>query len=293
MFLHHRRSHSEKRHSPLRIVLAVILLAVLLTVIVGNVLRLFLTEEDYTGLREQPSVPTPPSFTSTVRHVRAYHYTFGTSLERVWETSHASVSLNTPEGALLYKSPAAAHLGFSSQSETALASGMAKLQEAATYVSGVFYPQAVYLADELCDAEAAKETALMREFLRAGGDEILLLGLPFSNPDISTVKLLTYVRTVNRALGDIPLSIALPLSVIEGKNGYNLMAALSSECDVLALDLRGADSSKTAEEWLNTADYYLSQYSMRLILSESQTELLTAAERISNLQTVRKIEISE
>ncbi|MBE6588640.1 MAG: hypothetical protein E7643_00550 [Ruminococcaceae bacterium] len=289
MLSRNRRSYSERRRSPLRIILITVAAAILLTVIVGNLLRVTLGDEELLALQELPKTPEKPSFTSSVRNVHAYTYTLGSSLDRVWESSHASVSLNSPDGTLSYTSPVASHLDVPSHSERDLEVSMDRLNEAATYISGVFYTKAPTLASlSLCDAEAARDAALMREFLREGGDEILLLGLPFGNKEVKTSLILSYIKAVKSSLEDAPLAVALPLSAIDGKNGHSLMASVAAECDLLALDLRTADGSRTPEEWLAECDYYLSQYDMRLILSETQTELIAAAERLSDIQTVKK-----
>ena len=285
---HNRRSYSERRRSPLRILLIVAIAAILLTVIIGNVLRLTLNEEDYLSLREPPKAPDPPRFTSSVKKLHAYPYTFGNSLDSVWENSQVSLTVNTPDGTLFYTSPVSAHLGFSSSSEKELEVNLDRLGEAASYVSGVFYSKAPSLSSSaLCDAEAMREAAILREFLREGGDEILLMGLPFKNKEVKTSLILSYVKAIKTALEDAPLAVAIPLSALEDDSAHRLLSSLRAECDLLALDLTAADGSLTPEEWLAKCDYYLSQYDMRLILSDAQDALVEAAMSLPDVEVIK------
>ncbi len=287
MFFHNRRSYSERRRSPLRIILIVACAAILLTVIVGNLLHVVLSKEDYDALRDDPKIPEPPKFTSTVKNVHAYPYSLGASLDSVWERSQVSVTINFRDGTLAYVSPVSTHLGFSSASEKALENGMDQLSEAASYISGVFYTDTPSLDVALSDAEAMREAALLREFLRLGGDEILLMGLPFQAENVKTSSILSYVKSIKTTLENAPLVVAVPLSALDGEGGHRLLAALSAECDLLALDLTAADGSKTPEEWLTECDYYLSQYDMRLILSDAQKDLVERAEALSDIEIVK------
>ena len=288
MFLHNRRSYSERKRFPFRVILIVAVAAILLTVIIGNLLRVFLPAEDYAALREDPSASKPPNFTSSVKNIHAYPYVLGASLDSVWESSQVSVTLNTPSGALVYTSPAARHLAFSTSSEKELEPAMDLLNEAASYVSGVFYSDTPTLDAKLCDAEAMREAAILREFLREGGDEILLMGLPFQAEGIKTADILSYVKSIKTALEEAPLAVAVPLSALNGDGAHRLLAGLAAECDLLALDLTAADGSRTPEEWLSECDYYLSQYDMRLILSSAQTELVELAATLSDIEVVRE-----
>lgn len=285
-----RRGAYEKRRSPW-IILAIVAATVLvITLIVGNLLPLLLNDAALEALRGGEDTPTPTPSTSTVKRLHAYAYTLGDALDSVWESPHASVTLNFPSGALTYASPVATHLGFVSYRSEELSKCMEELDEAASYISGVFYPLAPTLSsEELRDAEALREAALMREFLRAGGDELVLRGLPFEDGEIELSQILSYVETVSATLGDTPVVIAIPLSALEGKTAHRLLTRLAKVADRLALDLGAADGSLSPEEWLAECDYYLEQYEMRLLLSETQTDLIVAAEDLPDLQTFSRI----
>lgn len=291
MFGNRRSAYSEKRRSPLLIILIIAALVLVVTVIIGNLLPLFLSDAAYEALRGGAENEEPPQIHSTVKRLHAYAYTFGASVQDVWENPQASVTLNAPSTRLSYTSPVAKHLGYDSYRQSDLFDSMETLDEAASYISGVFYPHAPHLLDEeLRDAEALREAALMREFVRAGGDEILLRDLPFANGEIDTADILSYVETVSTVLGDTPVVVAVPLSVLQSsEKSHRLLVRLLEVSDRLALDLGAADGSMTPEGWLSECDYYLSQYEMRLLLSESQTELIAAAEELPDLQTFTRI----
>lgn len=289
---HERRSaYSEQRKSPLPLILIVLAITLALTVLIGNLLPLFLSDAALEALRGDGGEKEPPRVTSSVKKLRAYAYLLGGDLGDVWENPHASVSLNAPSSSLAYTSTVAGYLGYSSYRSAKLAECMEELDEAATYISGVFYPRAPYLSSEaLRDAEAAKETALMREFLRAGGDEILLRDLPFGVDGVELEDILSYVETVATALGDSPTVVAVPLFALsDGKSAHRILSRLADVADRLALDLGAADGSLSPEDWLKESDYFLRQYEMRLLLSETQTDLALAADGYADLQTFTRI----
>jgi hypothetical protein len=212
-------------------------------------------------------------------------------VSNVWETPQVSVSINAPSGRLTYASEAAKHLGYSSFRTPALYESMEELDEAASYISGVFYPYAPHLADEdRRDAEAYREIALMREFLRAGGDEILIRSLPFGEEGVELSDLCAYVESVSTALGDAPVAVAVPLSALTStKAAHRLLSRLSEVCDRLVIDLGAADGSLSPEQWLAECDYYITQYEMRILLSETQTDLLAATDKYTYVQTFTRI----
>ena len=286
-----RSAYSEKRRSPLFIILIVVAVTLVVTVIIGNLLPLLLSDAAYEALRGNEEDDTPPAIQSTVKKLHAYAYSFGDGVQSVWENPQASVTLNAPSTRLTYTSPVATHLGYDSYRQRELFESMETLDEAASYISGVFYPHAPLLSSaELRDAEALRETALMREFVRAGGDEILLRDLPFSSEEIDTADILSYVETVSTVLGDTPVVVAIPLSVLQSADKpHRLLTRLLEVADRLALDLGYADGSMTPAGWLSECDFYRSQYEMRLLLSESQTDLIAAAENLPDLQTFTRI----
>ena len=134
-----------------------------------------------------------------------------------------------------------------------------------------------------------REIALMREFLRAGGDEILLCGMPFGEEGADLSAILSYAETVKEALGEAPLVISVPYSALQSGNSHRLLSRVGEVCDRLALDLGEADGSLTPESWLTECDFYLTQYDMRLLLCETQRELTAAAQTRADVQTYSRL----
>lgn len=286
----HRNVYGEKKIAPWMIVLLCIAVAVLVTVIIGNLLNGLLDEETYRRLTngEETTTAQPTDFRSPVRDVHAYAFSFGDDFDRLWEAPEVSVTLNLPNGTFLYTSAVAERLGCSVREEaTDLHFGMEELNAVASYVSGIFYPSAFAEDDEdLRYAETAKESALLQEFVRAGGSEILLCGLPLQEETVDTEAILAYIQTIQYAVGDdTPVGVALPLSFVTRAGSWKVIGKLLRTCDFCALDLREADNTKDPSEWLRECDYYLTQYDMRLLLCETQTDLLEAAAEQNNIQT--------
>ena len=179
------------------------------------------------------------------------------------------------------------YLGFSDETKPELAEKMESLVGFIPYVSGVFYSQALsYEGEGPRFAAATDEAALLREFVRAGGSEILVCGLPIDQGD----AVLAYLESVRFAVGEeIPIGVAVPLSVASSENGWYVISKLLTACDFCALDVTGANtvendadeygSSPSAEAVIASADYYVSAYRMRLLLSERQEGLLGTLER--------------
>ena len=124
----------------------------------------------------------------------------------------------------------------------------------------------------------------MKEFLHAGGSEILLCGIPFANTD--TASILRYVQQVKAMAGDSPVGVAVPLALARADGAWTLLESLAKECDFLAIDLSEATSVGGAEQILTDARYYIQQYDMRVLLSEKQEELILAAYTYPDVQII-------
>ena len=284
----HNSSHRRGTLSPLAIILICTGAALLLAIIIGLFLNALLDDEAYKRLTvgEQPEQEQNEIDKTYTRDVHADAYVFGKEGESVWENlSEISVTLNTPTGQINYTSEVVEFLAMQSISQTALYDAMGEVNMFADFVSGVFYPQALYSeGSDLQYAAAAKECALMREFLRAGGSEILLCGIPFSRTD--TASILRYVKQVKAMAGDSPVGVAIPLAIARADGAWTLLESLAKECDFLAIDLSETASVGGAEQILTDARYYIQQYDMRVVLSEQQEELILAAFAYPDVQII-------
>ncbi|MBE6699658.1 MAG: hypothetical protein E7584_05425 [Ruminococcaceae bacterium] len=284
----HNNTHRRGTLSPLAIILICAGAAFLLTIIIGLVLNVSLDDEAYERLtkgeqKEEEQNETNKSYT---RDIHADAYVFGEEGESVWENlSEISITLNTPTGQINYTSEVATFLGMESIKEHVLYDAMGEVNLFANFVGGVFYPQALYReGSDLQYAAAAKECALMKEFLHAGGNEILLCGIPFSRTD--TASILRYVKQIKAMAGDSPIGVAVPLAIARADGAWTLLESLAKECDFLAIDLTETASVGGAEQILTDARYYIQQYDMRVVLSEVQEDLIVAAFTYPDVQII-------
>ena len=291
MQLFGNRLHNTHRRgtlSPLAIVLIVVGAALLLTIIIGLLLKVWLDDEAYDRLtkgepEEEEKVETNKSYT---RDIHADAYVFGKEAESVWESfAEISITLNTPTGQINYTSEVVSYLAMESISQNVLYDAMGEVHLFADFAGGVFYPQALYQEGaDLQYAVAAKECALLKEFLHAGGSEILLCGIPFTQTD--TASILRYVKQIKAMAGESPVGVAIPLAVARADGSWALLESLAKECDFLAIDLTEATSVAGAEQILTDARYYIQQYDMRVILNERQEELILAAYTYPDVQII-------
>jgi hypothetical protein len=141
------------------------------------------------------------------------------------------------------------------------------------------------------------EGALLREFHLAGGNEVILTDLPFDT--LPLPMLLDYVSSVRTALGDgAILGVAVPLSVAEREDGWEILSRLLEICQFCTLDLRGEEItdpavdelgiSTQALEILNRCEYYRQAYGMRLMLPTDVEALIYAVQyrMIPNYQMI-------
>ena len=283
-------NHTHRRGaiSPLAIILISAGAALLLAVIIGLLLNVWLDDEAYARLtageeEKEETVDTGKTYT---RNVHADAYVFGNEAESVWESVYEiSVTLNTPAGQMNYTSDVVTYLGMDSVSERILYDEMSAVSTFAGFVGGVFYPQALY--SEVSDMQyaiAAKECAVMKEFLHAGGSEILLCGILFTRTDIASV--LRYIKQVKAMAGDSPVGVAVPLALARAEGSWTLLESLAKECDFVAIDLTETASVGGPEQILTDARYYIQQYDMRVLLSERQEDLIYAAFTYPDVQII-------
>jgi hypothetical protein len=299
----HHRNRQPGRIPAIAIVGICFAVAVLITLIVGNLLKVWLDDETYQKLTDTAAGDNPTATAAvknTVRQVCAYPFALGDNVENVIGKNAVSVAINTSDGTLLYVSDVGNYLGLASgESAASLYDTLGELSAFVPYVSGIFYPQAFREASaDLRYAATVQEGSLLREFLRAGGGELLLCGLSFDT--VAVEDIVEYVRVIKEAVGDdVPVGVAIPCDLAMASENWKTVALLLEACDFCALDVReavaagqidGSDLdeagiSPAADAFLQSCSYYLTQCGMRLLLSSSQSALLSTVEmRSTNYQ---------
>ena len=288
-------SYGERKLSPWIIVAICVASALIITIFIGNLLKLWLDDDAYRALTEGTTAPpaeeeAPPP---TYKTVRANAFVLGENTDHLWEDPEVSILINTPDGTVQYSSAVASHFGIPMLDTVTIEKGFEDLNAAASHVSGVFYPRAyAYDNADLRYAETAKEASLLHEFLEAGGNEIVLCGLPWDSETVERDVLLQYVRDLRVILGDTPIGVAIPLAIANDGTNWRLLTKIDEAASFSLLDLREADGSRTPTEWLADYNYFRTQYDMRLLLGTDQSDLIDEARNLQNVQTVTAIHTS-
>ena len=277
--LKHRHHRTRTRRLSFAAIAAIcVACALVFSIVTGLVLRSLLDEETLLRLSRQSTTQTVEDPIET--YLPAISAT-PIRLREVTDTmpplAAVSVTLNSSKGTLYYTSPVGTYYGLPSTPNTDLYTVLTALDVASSYISGVFHPQAFLQATtDMHYAVAAEERALLREFVRNGGDEILLVNVPLDADTVTTAA--AYAKGIKQDIGSHAVGVAVPLSVATAENGWEILGTLLKSCDFCALDLRAeaAGTEDNAKTLLSTIAYYLEQYDMRVLVSESQTVLIDA-----------------
>lgn len=282
--LHYRRGN-RKLH-PLAIVGICLGGAILLALLIGNLLNLWLDDEKMAELKgnqptESTDQPSPELPSRAVAEIRAYPFALGDEVESlIPEEGQApqavSISINTPDGKMLYRSAVSQRLYPENDSEIDLKAEMSELVASVSYVCGVFYPNLPVTDDiDLIYAMAATDASLLREFVSAGGSEILLAGVALDSDALPCLG--DYLKQLQVFLGDTPVGLSVPWEAASAEDSWELLTTVAPLADFLAVDLQ-AVSEDHMEAALKTADYYVRQYKMRLVISSAQARWVSAVE---------------
>ena len=278
---HYRRGN--RKLSPLAILGICLGSAILLALIIGNILNATLDElpeEPDTATDEGNTAQTPAS-EAQAPQIRAYPFSLDDSADSLIREDGSSpaavsISINTPDGGVNYQSAVSTHLRLEHHSTADLKSAMLDLKTLVPYVCGVFYPQIPTTDDtDLLYAVAATDAALLREFILAGGDEILLMNLSLNEDALP--YLADYVKQLKAVLGNVPLGISVPMEIASAEDNWETLPTLRNLSDFMALDLQNVPDEDMETAILN-AKYYMSQYGMRPLLSASQSRWFSDAE---------------
>ena len=299
------KPHGESRMHPAMIVAISLAVAVLLTLIVGNLLKIWINDELYARLTGELVTDPPPAeeeSTPNARRVNAYLYNLGDDITVAIGRTALSVPINAEDGTMCYTSDLVEHYGLATVSDVTLDEALTEAYATVSYISGVYYTDT--FSAESADvryAMALRDAAILREFLYAGGSEIVIRGIPLDVLTPAEVK--DYIDVLRTATGTFYIGITLPWEIVREDRGWSVPAAFASAADFCVLDVTGVvleenDSneqglSRSAEELLEACRYYTTQYKLRIMASDRQPGLMTTMEvlQVTNFQIVRGVAV--
>ena len=223
-----------------------------------------------------------------VKPVDAHPYTFGdyAGLLTGVGITDFSVCLRSSDGAITYDTEYDVSFGEEiAEGVSPLSKYTTYIHESGGYVCAYFHVISFTVEDEhLREIYKAHELALLSEAARSGADEIMLVGLDISAENIDEIE--RFVSDAASAAGTAVLGALIAPEVFKlTEEGIYHAARLRAVSDFVALDLRelpdNADSVKVGEislleQVLDEMEYYVSSYSMRVVLSEDNSALYDA-----------------
>ena len=272
----------DRRMHPAVILLLSAVAAILVAILIGNILKAVLDEEALHRLQQKKEETTEPQrYQAYLPDLEATPFVLGEDLSSFQNTGAASISINQPSGKILYRSAVTEFYSLEDTPEVLLDEQLSPVSASVSYISGVFYPQAFRETNaDLFYAAATRDAALMQEFCRAGGSEILLVGLPIEPENLDRIH--TYLAIAKDALPQNALGIAVRFDVATSGSAWEYLPPMLEFADFFALDMQDTYIPSGAADLLKAADYYLTQYDMRLLLSTANVNLL-------NLPTLARV----
>ena len=271
---------------------------VLVTIVVGNLLKIWINDDLFAKLTSGYETEAPEEDGDDrphVRRVNAYLFALGDGIDAAVGKTALSVPLNKPDGTMCYSSELTEYLGLTSEPKVDLDEKLTEAYAMVPYISGVFYSQALsYESEDLRYAATVREAAILREFLRAGGSEIVIRGLPLDRLTPDEVK--SYLDILRASADHFHIGIALDWDLVRSENGWRIPAVFAPLADFCVLDLTGAEldpedvdalgASASAERLLADCQYYTTQYGLRLLVSDAQSGLISTMEfrQVANFQ---------
>lgn len=235
-----------------------------------------------------------------VKPVDAHPYTFGdyAGLLTGVGITDFSVCLRSSDGAITYDTEYDVSFGEEiAEGVSPLSKYTTYIHESGGYVCAYFHVISFTVEDEhLREIYKAHELALLSEAARSGADEIMLVGLDISEENIDEIE--RFVSDAASAAGTAVLGALIAPEVFKlTEEGIYHAARLRAVSDFVALDLRdlpnNADSVKVGEislleQVLDEMEYYVSSYSMRVVLSEDNSALYDAMRElgVANIQII-------
>lgn len=197
--------------------------------------------------------------------------------------SAVSMSLNTLENVLLYRSPIAVKLGLVSASDrtVTLEQVMRSAEQAGVYVSGVYTLTAFGEEDDLVRSVALSHAAaILTEAFRAGIDDVLLIVPDWQGERAE--ELIRFAEGIRALQPDAVLGVAFNEAVLAMEGASELLETMSAAMNYLAMDAthaQGDDLAAAVDGLIHDPRYHynLLYYEMRLLLPDGADKTERAA----------------
>lgn len=215
-----------------------------------------------------------------VKNVNAYplplledNSSFASRLSAIKEDAKAvCISLNSPDGTLLYRSNIASSFTYLSVASDArnLSSYIEDIQDRGLHSAAILYiPTFAETKDDLkADVELAIWGSVVCEAIRGGVDDVLLIADDADEEDIE--KLSALAERIHLTEENAIIGLCLPNSVFEAEKSVSIIDSLSKTFDYLAFDATDAEGDGTLIENTEAAiadmQLQLIYYKMRVIL---------------------------
>ena len=263
------------------IIISVAAVAVLFVIFMAVGLSLSKKTKDYKVAEDKfDHAQTDTTSNREVKAVSAYPLpliedgsSFASRLAGIKEGAKAvCVSLNKPDGTLLYRSSLASSLSYLSVESDAssLSTYINSIDAKDLYTTATLYiPTFKNLEDELlADVELSIWGSVACEAIRAGVGDVLLIASSAKSDDVE--KLCALAERIHITEEKAVIGLILPQSVIDAEKSTSLIDTLSKSFDYLALDVTESKENLTlaenVENKIEKMQLQLMYYDMRVLL---------------------------
>ena len=247
---------------------------------------------------------TDSSEEKTVASVQAYPLplledgsSFASRLAGIDENAQSvCISLNKPDGTLLYRSSLASKLSYLSVESDAssIKSYVDSISDEDLYITATLYIPTLNDLDEddelMADVELSIWGSIVCEAIRAGVNDVLLIAKGADAEDAQ--KLAALAERIHITEESATVGLCIPNSFFEAEKSASLIDSLSKKFDYLALDTTSTSGEGTLLENIEAAisdkQLQLMYYKMRVLLPRgaSAEELAKLAEIVTRYSIV-------
>ena len=295
----YKKSNYRKRKIKTIVIISVVSFIVLFAVFMIVGLSLAEKTTDYTPFEDEFDYNESDSETARKpKNVKAYplplledNSIFSSRLAKIKEDATAvCISLNRPDGTLLYRSALASSFTYLEQAPDAsnLSNYIDSIEGRDLYTTATLYiPTFSETQNDLeADVELSIWGSIVCEAIRSGVGDVLIIANDATVEDAE--KLSALAERIHITEEDAIIGLCIPSSVWEDEKSVSLIESLSKAFDYLALDTtelpEKATLSETVEDAVAEMQLQLMYYKMRVLLprGENTEELEKLVEIVTN-----------